>query len=59
MVIKENDFELKISERLMDYERKKNLHEPEQTEMKQQIQKRLLMNGSPCETSDDADTLLH
>ena len=52
---------LKITEKLMEDERKKNMREAKQAEMKQQILnlRRLLVNGGLCETSDDADALIH
>ena len=40
-------------------EREKNLRKAKQAEMKQQILRRLLVNGGPCETSDGVDALIH
>ena len=46
---------LQIREKLVEDERKKNLREAKQAEVKQQILRRLIACVGPCETSDDVD----
>lgn len=50
---------LKIREKLVEDERKKKLREAKQAAVKQQILRRLITHGGPCETSDDVDCLIH
>ena len=50
---------LQIREKLVEDERKKNLREAKQAEVKQQILRRLIACVGPCETSDDVDCLIH
>lgn len=49
---------LKIREKLVEDERKKKLREAKQAAVKQQILRRLITHGGPCETSDDVDCMI-
>ena len=50
---------LQIREKLVEDERKKNLHEAGQAEVKQQILRHPITCRGPCETSVDVDCLIH
>ena len=50
---------LKIREKLVEDERKKNLRLAKQANVKRQLLGRLFVNGGACETEDDVHALIH